>query len=33
MEPLNNEGRIAFEGLLRAPTVEEWGKRVNAECR
>lgn len=33
LEPVNNEGRIAFEGLLRAPTLEEWGKRVNAECR
>jgi hypothetical protein len=32
-EPLNNEGRIAFEGYLRAPTVEEWTRRVNAECR
>jgi hypothetical protein len=32
-EPLNNEGRIAFEGLLRAPTAEEWGKTLNAACR
>jgi hypothetical protein len=32
-EPLNNEGSIAFEGFARAPTVEEWGRPVNAECR
>lgn len=32
-EPENNEGRIAFEGYLRAPTVEEWTKRVNEACR
>jgi hypothetical protein len=32
-ETVNNEGKIAFEGLSRAPTPEEWGKRVNAECR
>jgi hypothetical protein len=32
-EPANNEGEIAFEGYTRAPTVEQWGRRVNAECR
>ena len=32
-EPKNNHGEIAFEGFTRAPTVEEWGRRVNAECR
>ena len=32
-EPENNEGEIAFEGFVRAPTVTEWGRRVNAECR
>jgi hypothetical protein len=32
-EPENNEGEIAFEGFVRAPTVAEFGRRMNAECR
>jgi hypothetical protein len=32
-EPKNNEGFIAFEGFARAPTVEEWGRPLNIECR
>jgi hypothetical protein len=32
-EPKNNDGGIAFEGFTRAPTVKEWGRRVNAQCR
>jgi hypothetical protein len=32
-EPANNDGVIAFEGYTRAPTVEEWGRRVSDECR
>jgi len=32
-EPKNNAGTIAFEGFARAPTVEEWGRRGNEECR
>jgi hypothetical protein len=32
-DPKNNEGWIAFEGYTRAPTVEEWGRRVSEECR
>jgi hypothetical protein len=32
-EPGNNEGSITFEGFARAPTVEEWGRRMNEECR
>ncbi|HEX6272827.1 MAG TPA: hypothetical protein VFZ53_07305 [Polyangiaceae bacterium] len=32
-EPGNNDGWITFEGFARAPTVEEWGRRMNAECR
>ena len=32
-DPANNEGRIAFEGYSRAPTVEEWGKPLNDACR
>ena len=32
-EPVNNEGWITFEGFARAPTVEEWGRRMNVPCR
>jgi hypothetical protein len=32
-EPANNDGWITFEGFARAPTVEEWGRRMNAACR
>ena len=32
-DPKNNEGWISFEGFARAPTVVEWGRQVNAECR
>jgi hypothetical protein len=32
-DPKNNEGWIAFEGYARAPTVEEWGRPLNLECR
>jgi hypothetical protein len=32
-EPKNNEGWISFEGFSRAPTVEEWGRPLNIECR